>query len=68
MTWSPESGCDGKRAYAVKRDAKAMCRSVNTKNRLRGVPEAHVYTCPGCGYYHVGRPIGINGGQGDNQP
>jgi predicted RNA-binding Zn-ribbon protein involved in translation (DUF1610 family) len=58
MTWSPASGCIGKQTFLDKRQAKAMCRSVNTRNRLRGNPEAHIYRCPGCGYYHLGRPSG----------
>ena len=59
MSWTPERGCIGKRAYFDKREAKKWAASVNVNNRLRGDPEAHVYRCP-CGYYHIGRPIGTN--------
>lgn len=57
MTWTPESGCIGKQTYLDKKQAKAMCHAVNTKNARHGDPLAHIYRCP-CGYYHIGRPIG----------
>lgn len=59
MTWTPENGCLGKQTYLSKRQAKAMSRAVNTKNRKYRQPEAHVYECPGCGCWHVGRPMGV---------
>ncbi len=60
--WTPETGCVGKYTYLSKRDAKRMSRGVNTKNRAHGNPETHIYRCPGCGAYHVGRPIGTRSG------
>lgn len=62
MSWTLESGCLGKQTYLDKHSAKAMCRAVNSKNRNHRQPEAHIYACPGCGHYHVGRPIGARAG------
>lgn len=60
MTWTPESGCQGKVGYLSKPEAKRMSRAVSSKNVLYGGSPTHIYKCPArdCGLYHVGHPIG----------
>lgn len=62
MTWTPDNGCRGKQGFLSKASAKAMCASLNAKNARFRQPLAHIYKCPGCFHYHIGRPIGLNGG------
>jgi hypothetical protein len=51
---SRQSGCDLKRRFLTRRDAKRVA------NRLRseGVATMRPYLCPDCALFHIGHPPG----------
>jgi hypothetical protein len=48
-----ERGCRSKQTYLTKAEAKQVVRLMGARHR----DAFHLYTCPACGYWHVGHLI-----------